>query len=296
METQLLELTKKIKKMPDGDFRSQLHLTIPKENKRNQSSQKRILYSFPEEPRLQVQQLGYLINILHQHLLGSTIESHRDSIISIRSYGVYYLISELLEKVAADVISDQELNVNSIAWWVGALLDDQIDWNTSFDRMLQLIYYPVDNGLNDVEYLKQNSPISIFLSDVFNNNILGSTSVAYSTTPIQFITSGILCDNELMYFYRKLSSWHKNGIHPWINLLDYRSLVKCAISCYQIQRYLEIHSGWKWQKIAEVLNDIRAIRISLTTEAVTLITRPNVEQMELFYRLDIPPPKSVITD
>jgi hypothetical protein len=289
-----MEFNMQIKLIPergrDGQMDISAYLTDSKSDESGLDYREQTICNLGSIGNGGLEKLIELSNSVNYFLLESVLENSRDSIVCSRSYGVIYLINQIMNKWhsysellresgSASIQTLHELLPSILT----ALLDDTTTVNTSFKDIQRRIYFPKGIQLNAATIRNLISSMSIFSDDPFFI-VLNNRSNRNNGQGIEKM------------FSEKLLAWATSDCGPWHNLNDAEGLMRIVKLAAYFYRSLEDTTALSWQVINDNLSELQAIRVENGAKTLLMMTRPTSMQLNIFYRLDIKPPPLVIIE
>ena len=263
---------------PDGSVRTSALLIENCDNGSSSASDKILckLGSLNDEGLDNVIELS---NSINKFLFESVVDYGRDGIQSSQSYGMVYLISQILKEygISSEMLfgSDNKIESNQrfefLQSLVACLLDYQSTEDSSLDGLQKRIYFQKDLILN------QNS-ISDLTSAIQQYPLLENNSTDHSC------------------FSNKLTAWLSGESESWSVVNDFDSISFIAGLADFVYQKVEEMSALSWDSICENLTELCAVRVESGSETFLLTTRPSSSHLKLFYRLGIELPPHVICE
>ena len=225
-----------------------------------------------------LQKLVELSNSINEYLLESALKTNRDSIASSKSYGLVYLVRNLLEisKISAEVTFGSDNPTKSrdqfdfLISLLAALLEKNIYAETKLTQVTRQVYFPGRTNLD---------PSSLY-------DLL--------TSIIDFpITSN---NGDSSEYADKLVSWVFSDCGPWTEFDEAESVSQISRLAGFIQTSAEEKTGLSWDEINNTLRHLNVIQIEKENEMLLMTTRPDSSQLKLFYRSDIEIPPNVFRE
>ncbi|MCF7810057.1 hypothetical protein K9N50_03615 [bacterium] len=237
-----------------------------------------------------LEKLIELSNSVNCLLLESALESSRDSIVCSRSYGIIYLINQIMDKWHgySELLRESgsmgiQILHELLPSMLAALLDENTDCNSSLDEIQRRIYFPKGTDLSAATIRNLISSVDIFSDDPFfmvlNNR------------------SNRINGNELERKLReKLLAWATSDCGPWHNFNEAEGLTRIIKLAAYFHKSIEDKTALSWQVINDNLSELQAIRVENGAKTLLMMTRPTSMQLNIFYRLNIKPPPLVIIE
>jgi len=237
-----------------------------------------------------MEKLIELGNSINYFLLDSALESTRDSVVCSRSYGVIYMIKQLLNKwydssellIGSGDTSTQVLN-ELFPSLIAALLDQDLKSDSTLNEIQRRNYLPKDTCLNastireiirSIHTFSENLPESISISHVNRQN---GNSLKKMLT-------------------EKLLAWATSDCGPWNDFSCDKGIMRIVSLATYLYNSIEEQTTLSWQVINENLSELQAIRVENGAKTLLMTTRPTSTQLSIFYRLEFRPPPLVIIE
>jgi len=252
-----------------------------------------------------------LINSAHYLLLEPALENRRDSIVCSRSYGVVYLITQLLEKWDITANSLLELDYpasnyklfNLLPSLIAALLDCCLKPDSDIDNLQRRIYSPVDIDLNaaairNLIYLFNDYPLADNYPDIDNNFIYDYFSAEFSTVVSKEHSDDRSSNGSWInkVIAQNLLTLATADCGSWYELVDVEGMNKIVSLTGYLYDFLEKQTAMELRRIYDHLSELQAIRVERGAKTLLLMTRPTSIQLSIFYRLGIKPPPLVMCE
>ncbi len=220
-----------------------------------------------------------LSNSVNKFLLESTLDLNRDGLESSQSYGVVYVISQLLKEngITHEVIFGSEDEVKSkrcfdfLVSLIACLLDNQSNIESDLDSLHKRIYFRKGTILNEKSILSLT-------------NIIRQYPV-FESKP-----------TDTSQYKEKLASWLSIETESWSDVADFESLDFLTELADFICNLVEDMTLLSWSSICNKLSELCAVRVENGAETLLMTTRPTSSHLKLFYRLGIDLPPQVICE
>ena len=251
----------------------------------------RTVYNFGPIGNGGLKKLVELSNSINFLLLESALENHRDSIVCSRSYGVVYLIAQILRKwkISANLLvkiddSATKTNLyNFLPSLMAALLDYDTKRDSSLVNLQRHIYLPKNICFNASTIRSLIRSIHIFPGN-----------------PFKEISINCVTKNNghriKKIFEEKLLAWATSDCGPWSDFNDVEGMVKIVFLTGCLYDSVEKLSEISWQEVNEHLSELQAIRVESGAKTFLLTTRLTSMQLSIFNRLELKPPPLVIIE
>jgi len=237
-----------------------------------------------------LEKLIELSNSINYFFLESALENHRDSIVCARSYGVVYLINQLLNRwdVSSELlIGSGDPNTRALYNFLPSLMAALLDYDAKHDSSLvnlqRHIYLPKDICFNASTIRNLLHSIQIFPIEQFNR-ILFNNAPPRNGHRIKKI------------FEEKLLAWATSDCGPWSDFDDVGGMIRVVSLTKCLRDLVEEQAVLSWQVINEHLSELQAIRVERGAKTFLLTTRPTSMQLNIFYRLELKPPPLVVIE
>jgi len=226
-----------------------------------------------------IQKLIELSNSISEFLLESVLKTNRDSITSSKSYGIVYLVKNLLEKneITADNNIEAESQekrselFNFMISIMASLLECNIQPETKLTQISRQVYFPGEMSLN------QNT-LSELISSIKELPVKPSDN------------------SEFTEYANKLVSWTLSDCGTWSEFDEAEGILRLSHLAGLIQVSAEEKTGLSWEAINNNLRHLHVIRLEKDNETILMTTRPSASQLKLFYQLDIEIPPNAFRE
>ena len=237
-----------------------------------------------------LEKLIELSNCINYFLLDSILESNRDSIVCSRSYGVIYMIRQLLNKwfdssellIGSEDTSTQALN-ELFPSLLTALLDRDLKYDSPLSDIQRRIYLPKDISLN-----------ASTIRDIIRSIHIFSENPSEANSDSHLNRQN---ENPLKRMLKeKLVAWATSDCGPWNDFSGDEGITRIVSLAASLCNSIEEQTTISWQAINEHLSELQAIRVESGVKTLLMTTRPTSMQLSIFYRLEFEPPPLVIIE
>lgn len=224
-----------------------------------------------------LEKLIELSNSVYHFLLHEALENRRDSIVSSRSYGMCYLVTQMLDnweifsdlKVGFNELVKREQPFNLLPSLVAALLDPDTTASSELSELERKYFLPRKTHFEASAIRELLLSLSPYLPELEQQPEI---------------------DPE---FKVKLMAWATSDCSPWCEFSENEALNRIAYFATRIKQTIEAQTLMTWKAINNQLFDLQAIRLEKGAKTFLLTTRITSSQFNVFFQAEIEPPPLV---